>query len=281
MLTAGTKLYDTDLFMWFDASQQATGSDATFRTHDLKALGNTTQTAVCSSSFTISEGVGLRNVGAIDAYYNLTGTNGVCWIAASPDDHLNGGTGASSNTHFTDGDEITVECWLYLTTGWNTGQITDGGGSANRISQRDKCSFRIKESASSYFQCGSAYWQPNLTDVDGTNYVSTVMSDKWAHYVWRFGDGSVLDESGSDKGDFWINGNKVTGTTTDPNISGMTHFSRITINTTNLAYSGPESQPGTSDRLTGRLGMLRFYKKAIPASAVRSNYAGTKARWGL
>ena len=33
MLTAGTKLYDTDLFMWFDASQQATGSDATF-THD-------------------------------------------------------------------------------------------------------------------------------------------------------------------------------------------------------------------------------------------------------
>ena len=53
MLTAGTKLYDTDLFMWFDASQQATGSDATFRTHDLKALGNTSQTAICSSFVSI------------------------------------------------------------------------------------------------------------------------------------------------------------------------------------------------------------------------------------
>ena len=66
MLTAGTKLYDEDLFIWFDASQQPTGSDATFRTHDLKPLGATTQTAVCSSSFTITDGVGLRNVGAID-----------------------------------------------------------------------------------------------------------------------------------------------------------------------------------------------------------------------
>ena len=281
MLTAGTKLYDTDLFIWFDASQQPTGSDATFRTHDLKALGNTSQTAICSSSFTITEGVGLRNVGAIDAYYNLTGNNGVCWVVAGTGDHFGGGTGTQNDTYFTSGDEITVESWLYLNTGWGTGQLTDGGGSSNMISHRDRCSFRIRHGTTSYFQCGSANMQPDLRNIDGTDYVTDVMSDKWAHYVWRYGDGSVLDESGSDKGDFWINGNKVAGTTQDPNISGIQYFNRLTVNTTNLNYSGNPYSLGTSDRLTGRLGMLRFYKKAIPASAVRSNYAGTKARWGL
>jgi len=279
MLTAGTKLYDTDLFIWFDASQQATGSDASFRTHDLKALGNTTQTAICSSSFTITEGVGLVNPGQIDAYYNLTGANGVNWVVASPDDHLNGGTGASSNTHFTSGDAMTVECWWYLTTNWGTGQICDGGGSASPNSQRDKCSFRLRHNTSCYIIGGNCLMQPNLTNIDGTNFVTDHMSDKWAHYVFRFGDGSVLDESGSDKGDFWINGIKAAGSTTDPNISGITHFSRLPINTTNL--SGAEQRPGTSDRFTGRMGMFRFYKRAIPASAIRSNYAGTKARWGL
>ena len=279
MLTAGTKLYDTDLFIWFDASQQATGSDASFRTHDLKALGSTTQTAICSSSFNITEGVGLVNPGQIDAYYNLTGANGVNWVIASPDDHLNGGTGASSNTHFTSGDAITVECWWYLISSWGTGQICDGGGSSSPTNQRDRCSPRLRSAASSYIQCGSANMQPDLRNINGTNYVTNHLENKWAHHVFRWGDGSVLDESGSDKADYWINGNKVAGTTSDPNISGITHFSRLNLNTTNL--SGTNHKPGTSDRFTGRLGMFRFYKRAIPASAVRSNYAGTKARWGL
>lgn len=279
MLTAGTKLYDTDLFIWFDASQQATGSDATFRTHDLKALGNTTQTAICSSSFLITEGVGLRNVGQIDAYYDLTGTNGVNWVVASSDDHLNGGTAASSNTHFTSGDALTVEVWWYLNSSWGSGQICDGGGSGAPNGQRDRCSFRIKSGATCYIKGGSCLMQPDLRDISGTNYVTDHLEDKWAHHVFRFGDGSVLDESGSDKGDYWINGTKVAGSTTDPNIGGITHFSRLPINTTN--FGGTNFRPGNSDRFTGRMGMFRFYKRAIPASAVRSNYAGTKARWGL
>jgi len=279
MLTAGTKLYDEDLFIWFDASQQTTGSDATFRTHDLKPLGATTQTAICSSSFDITEGVGLQNPGAIDAYYTLTGQNGLNWVAVGPGDHLSGGSGTQNDTHFTSGDEITVEAWLYLADGWSTGQICDGGGSANPNGQRDKCSFRIKEAAGSYFQCGGANMQPNLTNVGGTDYVNTLMTDKWAHYVWRYGDGSVLDESGSDKGDFWINGIKVAGTTGDPNVSGMQYFNRLPICTTNLG--GTTLKPGNGERFEGKLGMFRFYKKAIPATAIKSNYAGTKARWGL
>ena len=279
MLTAGTKLYDTDLFIWFDASQQATGSDATFRTHDLKALGNTTQTAICSSSFNITEGVGLRNNGAIDAYYNLTGANGVNWIVAGPGDHISGGSGTQNDTHFTSGDAITVEVWWYLNANWGTGQICDGGGSGNPNGQRDKCSPRIRSATSCYIIGGNCLMQPDLRDIDGTDWVTDYLSDKWAHHVFRFGDGSVLDESGSDKGDYWINGTKVAGSTTDPNISGIQYFNRLPINTTNLG--GGNYTPGTSDRFTGRLGMFRFYKRAIPASAIRSNYAGTKARWGL
>ena len=279
MLTAGTKLYDTDLFIWFDASQQATGSDATFRTHDLKALGGTTQTAMCSSSFNITEGVGLRNVGAIDAYYTLTGANGLCWMVNGPGSHGGGGSGTQNDTHFTSGDAITVEAWIYLKDGWGSGQICDGGGSGSPTSQRDRCSFRIAEAASSYMVAGSCLLQPNLTNISGVNWVSDHLEDKWSHHVWRFGDGSALDGSGTAKGDYWINGTKIIGSTSDPNISGIQYFNRLPINTTNL--SGGNYTPGTADRLTGRLGMFRFYKQAIPVSALKANYNGTKARWGL
>tara|TARA_E500000331_G_scaffold220090_1_gene210929 strand:- start:164 stop:997 length:834 start_codon:yes stop_codon:yes gene_type:complete len=277
MLTAGTKLYDTDLYLWYDASQQATGSSVD--NNDLVALGSTTVNATCSSSFNLTEGVTLNNPGAIDASYQLTGANGISWVVAGPGDHLSGGSSTQNDTFFTSGDEITVEAWLYLADGWSTGQICDGGGSGNTSSYRDRCSFRIKETAGSYFQCGNANMQPNLTNVDGTDYVNTVMTDKWAHYVWRYGDGSVLDESGSDKGDFWINGSKVFGTTSDPNISGIQYFNRLPICTTNLG--GTTVKPGNGERFEGKLGMFRFYKKAIPATAVRNNYTGTKARWGL
>jgi len=279
MLTAGTKLYDEDLFIWFDASQQATGSDATLRVNDLKPLGNTTQTAICSSSFSISDGVGLNNPNQIDAYYNLTNTNGACWIAAGPGDHLSGGSGTQNDTHFTSGDAITLEVWWYLDSAWGTGQICDGGGSGNPNGQRDRLSPRLRSNSSCYIQGGGCLMQPDLRNIDGTNWVTDYLEDKWAHHVFRFGDGSVLDESGSHKGDYWINGTKVAGSTGDPNWSGTQYFNRLPINTSNLG--GANYTPGNNDRFTGRMGMFRLYKRAIPASAIRSNYAGTKARWGL
>jgi len=279
MLTAGTKLYDEDLFIWFDASQQPTGSDATLRINDLKPLGATTQTAVCSSSFTITDGVGLRNVGAIDAYYNLTGGNGACWMVNGPGSHGGGGSGTQNDTHFTSGDAITLEVWWYLNSSWGTGQICDGGGSGNPNGQRDRLSPRIRSASSCYIQGGACLFQPDLRNIDGTNYVTDHLEDKWAHHVFRFGDGSVLDESGSDKGDYWINGTKVAGSTSDPNWSGIQYFNRLPINTSNLG--GVNYKPGNNDRFVGRMGMFRLYKRAIPASAIRSNYSGTKARWGL
>ena len=96
----------------------------------------------------------------------------------------------------------------------------------------------------------------SFVNIDGTNYVTDHLEDKWAHHVCRWGDGSVLDESGSYKADYWINGNKVFGTTQDPNISGIQYFNRLPINTTNLY--GNSEKPGNADRFEGRMGMFRF-----------------------
>ena len=43
-------------------------------------------------------------------------------------------------------------------------------------------------------------FQPDLTNIDGTNYVTDINEDKWSHYVLDTGDkGDLIVDSGSDK----------------------------------------------------------------------------------